>query len=152
MSALLAAKRIQSMQIATSDIFSGTHGYIFTQELWFLKRRNHPSPPRSAGSQCRLRRIGVMSHSRLVFLTPKEPRYSVLIAAVLSVERCSSPDDNVWTLAPVTAKRHLLSEIVGQRQIYDRETAVTYRQWTAICSLYDIKISDHRLSETLRWT
>jgi len=29
------------------------------------------------------------------------------------VERCSSPADNVWTLAPVTSKRPL-AEIVGQ--------------------------------------
>jgi len=41
---------------------------------------------------------------------PNEPRYSELIAAILSqcqlfllVQRCSSPADNVRTLAPVTS-------------------------------------------------
>jgi len=48
-----------------------------------------------------------------------KPLYLVFIAAVLSecqlyltVEPCSSPADNVWTLAAVTSKCPL-SEIVG---------------------------------------
>ena len=112
-----AAERIQSMQVVISDIHSGMHGCIFTQGLSTEKDGNHPSPPRSAVSQCRLRRIGVILTPCLCSWHQRSCGMLYWLQPFLSVERCSSPDDNVWTFEPVTAKRPLLSKIVGQRRI-----------------------------------